>query len=1557
VSVLEAARAATDERRRLLELLLAEEGIELANEDAIPRRPPGPEAPLSFAQQRLWLIDQLEPDSPLYNVAAAFRLSGDLAAPALEAAFREVQRRHEALRTTFGARDGQPVQVVSSRADLALPCVDLRGMPEAEAGRLVRDEARRPFDLRRGPLLRVTLLRWRQREWLLLLTLHHIVSDGWSIGILVKELGDAYRSFLAGQPPGLPELPIQYADFAIWQRQWLTGERVERELDYWRRQLAGAPPQLALPADRPHPALASSRGGRCTRPLGLPLTGSLGRLAERQGVTLFMVLLAVWSALLHRQCGADDLVVGTPVANRGRSEVQALIGLFVNTLVLRLRLGDDPRFSALLARSREVVLEAFSHQDLPFERLVGDLRPQRDRSRTPLFQVAFVLQASAETQELPGLRISAVPAEGGTSKFDLTLSMTEGPRGLVAALEYRRDLFEPDTIERMLERLILLAEGVVAAADSHLSELPWLTAAERGQLDLWNRTGAEYPRDRTVHELFSEVAERWPEAVALEWREERVTYGELERQANRRARRLRRLGVRPETAVGICLERSTGLIAWILGILKAGGFYVPLDPSYPRERLALIAEDAGLRFLVTGKGRAGIFPAGITIVPHDEDAIEREDASGLPAEAAAGNLAYVMYTSGSTGRPKGVAIPHRAIIRLVRGSRFADFGATECILQLAPPSFDAATFEIWGALLHGGRLAMFPGELSSFAELETCLARHRVSTLWLTAALFHQLVEERPQALKPVRRLLTGGDVVSPAHVRRALAEIPGCVVVNGYGPTENTTFTCCHEARDRSEVAEPLPIGRPVANTRVHVLDPHGGPQPVGMPGELCAGGDGLARGYHGRADLTAERFVPDPFGSPGDRLYRTGDLARWLPTGEIQFLGRIDLQVKIRGFRVEPGEVEAVLRTHPGLSAAAVVVREDRPGEKRLVGYAVPRPPENPSPAELLSFLGEKLPEYMVPSSLVRMDALPCNANGKVDRGALPAPPAVEGREDELIEPRGPVEEMLAGIWADLFGRDRIGPEDDFFELGGHSLLGIRVLARTRELLGVELKLADLFEGSTLSVFAGRVEAARREASGLDAVPITPLPAGRQRPLSFGQQRLWLLQQLDPASSAYNLPNAVWILGRLDRHALRRALQEIFRRHEVLRGRFTLDAGAPVLTIDPLCAFPLPLVDLGGLPEAEREARAVALALVDLDLPFDLGQGPLCRPVLYRLGDERHALALTMHHIVFDGGSIGVFLRELAAIYEAFSSGGPSPLPPPRLQFADFAAWQRDRISGELLARQLDFWRGQLAGAPAFLPLGPGRADPARGGGRRAAARVLRTLSAELSEGLKGLGRSQGATPFMTLLAGFDLLLHCQSGATDILVGMTSDERNRRDVIRADLSGDPTFLDLLARVRATALAVYDHRDMPFDKLVAELRPDRRLGPMPLVNVAFNFLPEPIVLASPAGFQMLPVPLPARRAPFDLSLTVTSSAGGFVCSLISDEEIFDAREAASLLSDYESLLQIALAQPDLPVSHFREAWERLADQRLASEQERLRELRRRKLGARRPPSPPSTTV
>jgi amino acid adenylation domain-containing protein len=1008
-----------------------------------------------------------------------------LDAATLEKSLQEILKRHDALRTRLITRNGNLFQEILPQLEFMLNTLDMsktsKAQREEEVLKEARTEAQRIFDLEQGPLFRATLLRLGQQEHVLLITMHHIVSDGWSMSVLLSELITLYSALSRGQPSPLLPLTMQYADFAEQQRQRLTGETLQKQLSYWQKQLSNLPSPLELPTDHPVPGVPTFRGNMYRFLIDSDLTAKLRILARQNRASMFMLLLAAWQVLLHRYSGQPDILVGTAVANRNRLQLEQLIGFFVNTLVLRVDLSGDPDFSEVLGRVREASLGAQEHPDLPFEKLVTELAPQQKSNENSFFRVMFNwLNLPVSRMELAGLQWEHLEQTITVNRFDLMLTIFEGKDELPGLFEYSADLFDRSTIARFAGHLKTLLASIVANPKQKISALQYITSEElKHLLGDWTGIATEYPRNSTVCELFEQQAEQTPEAVALIFEDQKLSYRELNCKANQLARFLQRDGIQIEDRIAISMEHSAEMIIALLGVLKSGAVYVALDPMYPRDRISFILEATKARFIITREELKDNLPEALATmalcIDRDWPIIEQLSSSNLGIRIYADDLAYIVYTSGSTGTPKGVAITHRAIIRLVRGNSYARLGPQETFLQFAPVAFDASTFEIWGCLLNGGRLVIAPTGADGLERLGKVFRQQQITTAWLTAGLFHWMVEHHLDELRCVPQLLAGGDVLLPSHVFKLLAAAgEGAVLINGYGPTENTTFTCCHTIRQDDRFVASVPVGTPIANARVYVLDPQMQPVPVGVPGELLIGGDGLARGYWEAADLTAERFVPDPYScQPGERLYRSGDRMRWLPGGILEFLGRIDNQVKIRGYRVELGEIESALNSHSQVREAVVIPAVSSSREKFLAAYFSTTANNQVTPEELRQYLRARLPDYMVPSVLISMREFPLTANGKVDRKALAALPVSEVPEASLTPPRTAAETIIAQIWREVLGRTAIGVEDDFFELGGHSLQATQITLRLRDAFQVsEFPLRQLFESPTIAGLVSALE-----------------------------------------------------------------------------------------------------------------------------------------------------------------------------------------------------------------------------------------------------------------------------------------------------------------------------------------------------------------------------------------------------------------------------------------------------------------------------------------------------
>jgi amino acid adenylation domain-containing protein len=1442
-------------------------GAQLPPIEPVPRD--GSPLPLSFAQQRLWFLHQLEPGSPAYNIPAAARFVGPLDIPVLQAALGEIVRRHEVLRTTFLAAGGQPRQVVRPAAGAALPVIDLRALPPA-AGRalapdLTRQELQRPFDLERGPLWRALALRIDREESVVLMTFHHIVTDGWSSGILVRELVALYTALSAQAGSPLPDLPIQYADFAVWQRRWLQGEALEGALSYWKAQLADIPSALELPTDRPRPAVWSYRGAIRGRELEAALSERIEALGRCQGTTLFMTLLAGFQALLLRYTGQTRVPVGTPIAGRDRSETEDLIGFFVNTLVLATDLSGDPSFAALLRRVREVALAAHAHQSLPFERLVDELRPDRDLSHTPLFQVVLVVQ-NAPQQEfvLPGLQLTLLPVGTDTAKFDLTLAVGRGERGLACQLEYNTDLFDATTADRVLGHLTRLLAAAVDDQEIPLSELPLLSAAERHQLlRSWNAGAVEVSTPAvTIHARFAALAAERPEAVAALCAGESLSYGELNGRANRLANRLMALGVRPDSLVGICLEPSLEMVVAVLGVLKAGGAYVPLDPTYPGERLAFMLSDAGLSVLVTEERLAAALPEhGARVVRLDADRgeIERQnggDPVGIDTES--GNLAYVIYTSGSTGRPKGVPVTHGNVIRLLTATDgWFGFGPDDVWTLFHSYAFDFSVWELWGTLLYGGRLVVVPRLVSRSPEtFYRLLCDQGVTVLNQTPSAFRQLIRaERDLAgarLPPLRLVIFGGEALELQSLRpwfeRHGDSTP--TLVNMYGITETTVHVTYRSIRLADlEAGAGSVIGVPIPDLSVYVLDALQQPLPIGIPGELLVGGAGLARGYLRRPELTAERFVPDPFsGVPGARLYRSGDLGRFLRDGHLEYLGRIDDQVKIRGFRIELGEIEAALTAHPGIAESVVVAREGT-DERRLVAYVVPRGGGSPAVEDLRAWLHRSLPDYMVPAAFVVLPKLPLTANGKVDRRGLPEPERTRtGFRTDYAPPRTPAEEVLAGIWSQILGTDQVGIHDNFFALGGDSIRSIQVVALARE-RGVCLSLPQLFQSQTIAELAALAQTG--EAEGLPRTSPFSLVSEQDRrrlpegledayPLALLQAGMLYHMDFAPEEAPYHNVDSWCLRAPFAAGPLQEAVDCAVARHPILRTSFDLTGySEPLQLVHREASLPVLVEDLRGFPHDEQERIIDELLRSEKRRLFDFSQPPQLRFFIHLRGDDIFQLTMTENHAIFDGWSVHSTLGEIFTRYFALLEGLPSPAEPPlALTYRDFIALERQTLASE---DAQGYWDAKLR--DCTLGELPSRSTPlvADGGPRFRVVPVA--IAAAMFDSLKSLAR-EGAVPLKSVLLAAHLkVMSLLGGQPDVVTGLVCNGRPEQlegeqlrglflnmVPLRVELPA-ASWADLVRCAFAAERELLPFRRYPYAAL------QRRWGRGALIDVVFNYI------------------------------------------------------------------------------------------------------------------------
>ncbi len=1479
--------------------------------------------PLSPLQQGMLFHTLYAPSSGTYFEQFAFTLRGALDEAAWEAAWQRVVERHAVLRTAFAwEKREKPLQIVSRAARAPWRREDWRGLADEErTARLeafLREDRERGFELGRAPLMRLALLRVADDAWEFVWSHHHLLLDGWSVGMVLGEVFDLYEAGRAGETAALPA-PRPFREYVAW-----LGRRDPAAAEaFWRAELRGFRAPTPLGIDRGPRAGGAGEYGEERLDVSPAATAALAELARHRHVTLSTTVQGAWALLLSRYSGADDVVFGATVSGRPPElpGVDRMVGLFINAVPVRVRVPADAPLAPWLQdlQARQAETREHEHAPLVDVRAWSGLPAGEPLFDSLLIFENFPVDASA-AEPRGGVEIAGFRAFERTN-YPLTLVVAPA-EGLVLRAMYEADRLDGAAVRALLGHLRTLLEAIARDPEARLGDLPILDAAERArELEAWNDTAAEFPRGERIHDRFEAAAARSPDAAALVFRGEALTYAALDRRAALLARRLSALGVGPESRVAVCLERGPDMVAALLGVLKAGGAYVPVDPAYPAERVAYVLEDAGVVAVVTEAALAAQLPTGgAAVVLVDGEAPLPDDDADFVCPATAENAAYVIYTSGSTGRPKGVVVPHRAAVNFLDSMRARPgLAAVDTLLAVTTLSFDIAGLELFLPLTTGARVALADRETAGDgALLRDALAATGATAMQATPATWRMLLEAGWTG-SPGLKALCGGEAL-PRELADRLLPLCG-ELWNLYGPTETTIWSTIL----RVEAGEgPVAIGRPIANTRAYLLDRALEPVPAGIAGELYLGGEGVARGYLSRPELTAERFVPDPFAPEacrGAHAYRTGDLARRRPDGALEYLGRTDHQVKVRGFRVELGEIEAALALHPEVGEAAVVAREDASGHARLVAYLA-----GGVPGGVRDFLRERLPEHMVPSAFVALDAFPRTPNGKTDRRALAALEVSHaGARDAYVAPRTPEEEIVARAWGAVLGVERVGARDGFFELGGHSLLAMQVVSRLRAALGVEVPLRAVFDAPRLDAFAERV---RRTRSGDAEAPPPLRRAARDGvlPLSFAQERLWFLEQLEPGGAAYVMAGALRLSGALDAAALEWGLGEVVRRHESLRTTFRTANGVAAQVVAAAGGWALPVEDLSALPEAEREAEARRRVGAEAARGFDLERGPLFRALLLRLGADEHVLSVTMHHAVSDEWSVGVLVREMSELYAARLRGEDAALPDLPVQYADFAAWQRGWLRGDALERQLAFWRERLADAPRAIDLPVDRPRPPVWSGRGALHAFA--LPAAVAERVDAVARERGATPFMVLLAAWQLLLARWSGQDTTVVGTPVASRQREETegligffvnmlaLRADVAPEDGFADLLARVREAALDAWAHQDLPFERLVDELHPERDRSRTPVFQVAFVMQNAPTAAPRLPGVAVAAQEGAGRAtSKFDLTLEVAAEDDGLRASIEYATDLFDADTVARMAEHFGLLLDAALAAPDAPVA------------------------------------------
>jgi amino acid adenylation domain-containing protein len=1412
---------------------------------------------LSFAQERLWFLEQLEPGNTVYDICRALRLSGSLNITALEASLNEIVCRHEVLRSAIRIGDGRPLQVVQPPFELKLSIVDLQATLDAELEPEIRQRIQqageKPFDFAVGRFLRAELLRIADDKHILILATHHTVSDAWSMGILTRELWSVYEEYEPGKSYSREDLPVQYADFAVWQREWLQGDVLEEQLAYWKKQLSDLP-ILNLPTDRLRPPRQSFRGARISLSFSESLTRSINDLSTECGVTPFMTLLAAFQVLLYRYSQQEDIVLGSPIANRRRSELEPLIGFFVNTLVLRTDLSGNPTFKELLVRVRDVCLAGYEHQDLPFEKLVQEIQPERDQSRNPLFQVMFALQNVARRVSLvDGLLITPIETESSRSLFDLSLFLRDRDGRYIGHLEYSTDLYERATIERMAGHLRRVLEAIVADSNQRISILPVLTAVELHQLLLeWNDTAAEYPKDKCIHELFEEQVEKTPDSIAVSFDGQQLTYSELNARANQLAHYLQNRGVGPESLVAICLDRSLQMVVVLLGILKAGGAYVPLDPTYPKERLRFMVQDAQVAVLVTQENtivneRSTIqaaesswwsFDSRIQVVRLDRDwpRIATEEPYNLREQFDSESLAYVIYTSGSTGQPKGVMISHQSVVNHLCWARRAfSITSDDRVLHKTTLNFDASVWEIFSPLIAGAVLVVaLPTLDQDGGYLLRLIIRENITLLKIVPSLLATLIEQGIEECTKLRHVLCGGETM-PIRLQNDFCDRSSAQLHNLYGPTE-ATIDVTYWSPDASSNTKlhSVPIGRPIDNVGVYVLDDNLEPVPVGVPSQLYVAGESVARGYLHRPDLTAAVFIPNPLlDAQHKRLYKTGDIARFRSDGKIELMGRVDNQVKVRGHRIELEEIEGVLEKQEMVNKAVVKVQRGGPNpEGTLIAYVVPRDGASLTLSEVRDSLAQTLPLSIIPSKFVLLNTLPTMKNGKIDRYQLG-----DVEEQLVVSPDADVpmtatEAIIIRIWEETLQVESVGRRDNFFELGGHSLLGITIVLRVEKTLERPIPLRMLFEHPTIAAFAAAVDTHPCLPPAVELPQLVKTPHRRQAPLTMNQEQLWRLNQIVSNTHVFNVPHVYRLTGDLDITALSLAIDELIMRHKALRTAFRLVNGTLIQFIADQKRYLLPIVDLRELPIGERGEKIAELVLLERRSPFDLGSAPLMRARLALLLDDEAILMITLHHIICDQWSLRILRRELVVLYEAFRLGLPSCLPDITVEFADYAVWERSLLVTDCLKDDVIYWDTRLRDC-AFSAL---RVVDDRSNQNVSFLHIRKAIEieSELQIGIRLLGRREGTTTFIVLFAAICVLLSFVDEPSEVRVGTLGANRGRPEtehtigyftntlILCSHVVSCVTFRDVLQECQRASNEAFSRQTLPFEYLARVFETER---------------------------------------------------------------------------------------------------------------------------------------
>ena len=1477
--------------------------------------------PLSFSQERLWFIDKLE-GSLQYHLPTVLRLRGNLNREALEFALQAILTRHESLRTIFTEQDGQPSQFVKDEKDWELEIIDGFNYKDQPQNLHTYIDAliKKPFDLSKDYMMRAELIKIDELEHVVVVTMHHIASDAWSLPIIVREVVELYTAFDENRKPNLAPLDLQYADYAVWQRKYLQGDLLDNKIAYWKNKLEGVAP-LQLPTDYPRPAIRTTKGAITSFTIDKELSDAIKLLSQQQGTSLFMTLLAAFKALLHRYSGQSDISVGTSIAGRLTQDIEGLIGFFANTLALRTEVSSDASFIELLQKVRTTTLDAYEHQEVSFEKVVETVMRDRDPSRSPLFQVMLVLHNTPDvpTLQLGELQLSYESFDNNISKFDITFFMANTSKGLQGSVQYRTELFSEATMKRMIGHFKELLSSIVQFPQQKIGSLSILSESEHKQLLSFNHSKVEYPKDKTIVDLFEAQAVLTPDDIAIVFEEHTLTYKTLNERSNQLAHYLRSRGVKEDSLVPLCVERSHEMMVGMLGILKAGAAYVPVEPDFPEERKAFVLEDTDATVVVSSVHTSSKLPytGDIDIIEVDGEwsAVKGQPKNNLQTGLKPGNLAYVIYTSGSTGKPKGVMIEHGNLVDYVFGLKQAtQIDQCRSYALVSSIATDLGNTVIYTSLVFGGALHVFSKEsVSNIEYLHNYFNRHVIEGLKIVPSHWKALSLDG-NLLLPSRLMVFGGEALQSELVEDIRMSRPGCTVVNHYGPTETTIGKLLHVIKQGRAYNQTIPVGKPFSNTAVYVLSKDGGLCPVGIPGELHIAGDGVARGYLNNDELTAVKFIQDPFNSKGNSLmYRTGDLVRYLEDGNIEFIGRVDDQVKIRGYRIELGEIENILQQCDEVSQGVVLAREDKQGNKRLIAYIIPEGWFDKD--AIVSYLNEKLPEYMVPALFVELENFPLLPNGKVDRKALPDPDVSEVLLNQYEAPRNEIEEKLAAIWQDVLEVERVGINDDFFELGGHSLLAVRLISAIRRELEVEMAIGDIFDHTTIKLLASHLQTIADKVMMPSVKEIDPRP--ERIPLSFSQERLWFIDKLE-GSVQYHRPSVLQLKGKLNAGALEHAFKTIINRHEVLRTVMLEQDGSAWQHIKEQDGFQLPIVEGSGYSHNHKDLQQHLATLIKT--PFDLSKDDMLRASLIKIAEEDHVLVVTMHHIASDGWSISILVKEVVELYESYISDRPAQLPELKVQYADYAIWQREYLQGEVLEKKLSYWKDKLQGvAPLELPTDYRRPPIAS---RKGAATTF-TVDKGVSNKLQAFSQQHGATMFMTLLAAFKVLLHRYSGQQDICVGTPVAGRQQQELesligffintlaLRTDVDSNASFVDLLQQIKQNTMEAYEHQEVPFEKVVDVVVNKRDMSRNPIFQVMFILQNTPEVPHLRFGdVELSRKHFEHTTSLFDITFTITETSAGLQGGVEYSTDLYSELTIKQMVMHFNQLLKSIVSNP-----------------------------------------------